>query len=328
MNERSGVDDPRYDAAFREAMLRPGIRGVFLKWATILRLPFLSASLVSVLIGAAWAGFRHPTAPVPWWAFPLAFLGAAAIHTAANTFNDYFDWRSGTDRVNIDYLAPFTGGSRAVDLGLISERGLFAVASVALLIAVGVGGCFLAAGRTAILVIGLVGAFSAYFYTAPPLRLVARKGVGEFLIGLNFGVLVAAGTAYVLSGSLSAADFWIGVPIGLLTVAILWINQFPDAASDEATGKNHLVVVLGKRKARWGYVALLGAAFVVQAGMVAYGLLSAGGLLPLITLPLALYAARVMFLSYRDRSLARGCAATIKLQLLFGILSAAGLHWF
>ena len=53
----------------------------------------------------------------------------------------------------------------------------------------------------------------------------------------------------------------LGRPVGLLTTNILYISQFPDAKSDEDTGKNHLVVTLGKKAARWGYLVILTLAF-------------------------------------------------------------------
>jgi len=53
----------------------------------------------------------------------------------------------------------------------------------------------------------------------------------------------------------------LGVPFGFLTTNILYINQFPDAESDAKTGKNHLVVTLGKKAARWGYLVILSLAF-------------------------------------------------------------------
>ena len=38
--------------------------------------------------------------------------------------------------------------------------------------------------------------------------------------------------------------FLAGVPVGLLTAAILWINQFPDLQGDKSTGKHNLVVTI------------------------------------------------------------------------------------
>ena len=55
----------------------------------------------------------------------------------------------------------------------------------------------------ALLLFGLAGAFSAYFYTAPPLRLCARRGFGELLVGLNFGPLMVGGTVFALTGTVT-----------------------------------------------------------------------------------------------------------------------------
>ena len=36
----------------------------------------------------------------------------------------------------------------------------------------------------------------------------------------------------------------LGIPLGLLTTNILFINQYPDYTSDKKVGKNHLVELL------------------------------------------------------------------------------------
>ena len=47
-----------------------------------------------------------------------------------------------------------------------------------------------------------------------------------------------------------------------LTTNILYINQFPDYKSDKLAGKNNLVVVLGKKAARWVYLIFLSLTFI------------------------------------------------------------------
>jgi len=176
-----------------------------------------------------------------------------------------------------------------------------------------------------VLVFGIVGAFSAYFYTAPPLRLAARNGLGELVVGLNFGPLAVAGTVYALTGQISLIDFMIGVPIGMLTTAILWINQFPDEETDRETGKINLVVVLGKRHARWGYLMLLAGTFGWTLFWLVAGSFPTGTVLLLVSLPLAIYASRILVRDYDKRSLVRANAATIQLHLLAGFFLALGI---
>jgi len=295
-------------------------------WMVIMRLPFLTASIIPVLIGATWAVVTRLVSPFPWLLFFLTLLGAAALHVAANTFNDYFDWTSGTDQVNNDYFLPFSGGSRSMELGLISEKGMLKVGLVSLGMAFAFGLTVMFLSKQPLLILfGLAGTFSAYFYTAPPLRLAARKGLGELFIGLNFGPLMTAGTVLALTGRVTWEDFAIGLPIGLLTTAILWINQFPDEIADRISGKHNLVVVLGKERARWGYVILLVAAFGIGITGVLTGLFPTGTLAMLGALPLAISASRILFQHYEDRELVAANAKTINLQLAAGLLTTAGI---
>ncbi|MBN2500167.1 MAG: UbiA family prenyltransferase [Anaerolineales bacterium] len=294
-------------------------------WLVITRAPFLTAMIMPILIGAAWVGARGLASPYPWGLFVLALLAGIFLHVAANTYNDYFDWTSGTDQVNNDYFLPYSGGSRSIELGLIDEKTLFRVATIAMLISAASGLALAVISGWGVLLFGLAGTFLAYFYTAPPLRLAARRGLGELSVGLSFGPLATAGTTYALTGSVSVADFLIGVPIGLLTIAILWINQFPDELADKAAGKINLVVVLGKRRARWGYLALLAAAFGLTLYWIIDGTFPLGAGLILGSLPVGLLASYVLIREYANRSLVRANATTIQMHALAGALMVVGL---
>jgi len=320
-----GVTVPRPEADPAQAMPQIGLATRFFAWLVITRAPFLTATIAPILIGAAWAVAQGAASPFPWGLFALVLVGGIAMHIAANTFNDYFDWTSGTDAANNDYLLPYTGGSRSIELGLISERGLFRVAASALSVALVSGMALLALRGPGLLPFGLLGAFFVYFYTAPPLRLAARRGLGELVVGLSFGPLMVAGASYALTGQLSWVDFFVGLPIGLLTTAILWINQIPDAPSDALMGKRNLVVVFGKRRARWGYVLLMVGAFGSVLSGVLWGVLPVGPVLMLAALPVATYATLLLFRHYADRALIKANALTIQLHLLSGLLLVAGL---
>lgn len=294
-------------------------------WLVITRAPFLTAIIVPILVGAAWVAYTTQGQPFPALPFWLTLFAGIAMHIAANTFNDYFDWKAGTDKVNNNYFLPYSGGSRSIELGLISEGALFRVAFVSLLISAALGIALTFISGPLVLLFGLVGAFSSYFYTAPPLRLAARRGLGELAVGLNFGPLATAGTVYALTGQVSPADFLIGVPIGLLTTAILWINQFPDEQADRQTGKINLVVALGVQRARWGYLLLLAGAFGLLLYWLITGLFPMGMLLAYVSLPLAVYAGRIAWREYNQRSLVRANSATIQLHLAAGLLMFVGV---
>lgn len=297
----------------------------FFTWLVITRAPFLTAIIIPILIGAAWVAYQQLVSPFPTALFFLTLFAGIFMHVSANTFNDYFDWTSGTDQINNEYFTPYTGGSRSIELGLITPRQLFLVAFISLVAASLLGLTLVIVSGLGVLVFGLIGAFSTYFYTAPPLRLAARRGLGELTVFLNFGPLAVAGTVYALTGSVTLSDFLVGVPIGLLTTAILWVNQLPDENSDRQASKINLVVLLGKKRARWGYLVLMCATFGFIFYWLLIGTFPLGAGLALISLPIAWKASMTVLRDYDKRSLSQASAATIKVQLLAGLLMAAGL---
>ena len=251
-----------------------------IKGVAITRVPFTSASIFPMLaIAAFYAGLGDGLFSVT--SLLLAVFGVLLLHLSSNVFNDYFDVSDGTDEANNEYFQPggaaITGGSRAIELGIITLNKTKTVATSLLLASLLVAGflfynIYQVTGATSnvegALAVGLSGLFLGYFYTARPLRLVARRGLGELAIFLAFGPLLTLGTGYAISaetiGFLSSEFYMLlslGVPFGFLTTNILYINQFPDAESDAKTGKNHLVVTLGKKGARWGYLVILSLAF-------------------------------------------------------------------
>lgn len=317
-----GVTEPLPMSELERARPRISFATKAFRWLVVTRAPFLTASLVPVLVGAALA----PTfVALP---FALALIGALALHVAANTWNDLFDWRSGADQANNDYFLPFSGGSRAIELGLITERGLAIIAWCALLVATLCGAGLTLLATPWVLAYGAAGAFAAYFYTAPPLRLVARRGLGELFIGACFGPLMTAGVYTAMTGALSSpssSSWWVGVPVGLLTTAILWINEIPDAKSDATVGKNHLVVTLGKDGAKWGYLALMLGAYGSLLAMVLANVVTPWALAAFIALPFTVRAVVVLWKHVHDRALVGANKMTIYQHMVFGLALAAAL---
>jgi 1,4-dihydroxy-2-naphthoate octaprenyltransferase len=292
-------------------------------WLVVTRAPFLTTTLVPVLVGGAVASLLGYT--VDLGLLGLTMLSASLLHLGTNTANDYFDHRQGTDEATYDYLVGLTGGSRSIQMGLISAKGMLTVSLVSFLLTGITGIPLIAKAGLPVIYLGLIGALSGFFYTAPPVRAIARKGWGELLVGLNFGPLMVAGSTLIQTGRLEPVACLAGIPLGLLTTAILWINQFPDFDGDRATGKNNLVVVLGKSKARYGYVALVAGAFISIIVMTGMGTLPWLSLMVLPAVYLAFRATRTLFQHYGDRLIRPANAGTINLHLLTGILFCIGI---
>ena len=300
-----------------------------IKGLAITRMPFTSASILPILaVGAYFAGVGDGLFNI--LNFVLCIFGVLIAHLSVNVLNDYFDFKDGTDEENNDYFQQVSGGSRAIELGLITLAGTKKLGIILTIVALFIGSVILfstnPANFDAVLMITLIGLFLGYFYTAPPLRLVARRGLGELTIFLTFGPLITLGTAFaIFNGDLSMAQehlmncLYIGIPMGLLTTNILLINEFPDMKSDTKTNKNHLVVTFGKKASRWIYLLILGLTAYTTL-MLADSVGSEKLLIPLAILVLyGGYVFSILFKKYESRELVAANWGTITLQALFSI---------
>ena len=211
----------------------------------------------------------------------VSILGVICLHIFSNLYNDFFDVSYGSDEENKEYFnvgskslflrgAQISGGSRAIELGLTTLKKTSSLGNVMLFLSIV---CLLVLSLNSYMVtgsssnvfmmslIGATGVFLGFFYTAKPLRLSARKGLGELTIFLAFGPLLTLGSMFSMSNisidlnsSIIQTIIFIGIPLGLLTTNILFINQFPDYESDKKTGKTNLVVIFGKKISRWIYL--------------------------------------------------------------------------
>jgi 1,4-dihydroxy-2-naphthoate octaprenyltransferase len=292
-------------------------------WMVIMRLPFLTATIVPILLGSAVA--KSAGFPISWGWLGITILGGCLLHIGTNTSNDYFDHISGTDEANYNYMVPFSGGSRSIQMGLISAKGMLMVSLLSFSLSAIVGIPLIIKAGNLVLWLGIIGAISGFFYTAPPFRFASRRGLGELLIGINFGPLMVVGSALVQTGQILPDALLAGIPIGFLVAAIVYVNEFPDHDGDKATGKNTLIVVLGPKKARFGYVLLVGCAFT---SIIVMALNKTFPLLSLIALPAAWFgikAIQTLYKYYNNRLLQPANAGTISMHFITGLLFCIGI---
>ena len=294
-------------------------------WMVIMRLPFLSATIVPILLGTAVAS-RYTN--IDWFYFALTMLGGSLLHIGTNTSNDYFDHTSGTDEANYNYMVPFSGGSRSIQMGLISSKGMLYLSIITFLLSGLAGIPLIMKAGINILYLGFIGFLSGFFYTAPPFRFASRKGLGELLIGLNFGPLMVVGSFLVqTNGEITHAFEAVlaGIPIGFLVAAIVYVNQFPDHDGDKATGKNNLVVVFGPERARIGYVLLVVGAFISIIVMALNGTFPMLSLMALVTSVFSIYTIKTLYKHYDNRLLQPANAGTIALHFITGVIFCVGI---
>jgi len=295
-------------------------QGSMKKFLATVRAPFFTGVIVPVILGTAIAW--HAGYPVHWGYFFLTLIGIIAIHAGANTINDYFDHLSSNDEINEEYVRPFTGGSRMIQDQSITPKGMLRL-SIAMYALGAVIGLYLAYSRgMPIFWIGLIGVAMGVLYVAPGVNLLSR-GVGELAILIAFGVLCVQGSYYVQTQSLDLEPLLLSLPIGMLIMLVLWINEFPDFNADQAVGKNHWVVRLGKEKAAKYYFAFMA---VTYAMIIILALLyNLWLLVALLMLPHAWKIGRNAVKNYADtKALIPSNAGTILAHLLTGILLTCG----
>jgi len=319
-----GVTTPLDDKTPDEVRPKIDLMTQIFTWVVIMRLPFLSATIMPILVGAAVAKFMGYA--VDWSWLGLTLLGGSLLHIGTNTSNDYFDHLSGTDNLNYNYSNKgLNGGSRGIQMGLISPEGVRNLTIIVFGLSVLVGIPLIQKAGMSVLWLGLIGFLSGLFYTAPPFRFSSRKGLGELLIGLNFGPLMVAGSTLVQTGQLLPEAFLAGIPLGFLIAAVVYINEFPDHDSDKATGKNTLIVTLGPEKARVGYVALVSGAFLSIVLLVLNGTFPSLILITLMASYFGFTSIQTLYKYYNDRLLEPANWGTIIMHSLTGLLLFAGL---
>lgn len=285
-----------------------------------MRLPFLTGSLIPVILAAA-LGFLHGSLDIG--RLVLVLIGVGGLHLGANMINDYYD-DPGSDRINL-HPTPFSGGSRVIQDKLMDARTVRGMAMGFFVVGTAAGVWLALTGRPFVVVIGLMGFLAGYLYSASPFSLMSR-GLGEITIFLAFGPLITWGTYYVMTGLLTLEGFVLGIPMGFLITAVIWINQFPDVDADQAARKRNWVVRLGRNRSRFIYTILMLGPYPV----VLYWILTQKGFWPCIvvalTIPMALKAIKILSLHYQTYDeLIPAQALTIQTHLVLGLLLSAAL---
>jgi 1,4-dihydroxy-2-naphthoate polyprenyltransferase len=281
------------------------------QWVAGARLRTLPAALAPVLVGTGTAAALDGFRPLPAL---LALVVALALQIGVNYANDYSDGRRGTDTDRV-------GPMRLVGSGAAAPRQVL----IAAFLAFGVGalaGLGLAALSSWWLVaVGAVCIVAAWTYTGGPIP-YGYRALGEVFVFVFFGPVAVVGTTYVQTLTLPGLAFAVSVPIGLLIVAILVVNNLRDIDGDAAVGKRTLAVLLGGRAMRLVFVGLFVVAFAVIA---AVGVPRPWVLLALLASPLAVPPARTVLSGGRGTALIGALQGTGLLTLVTGVLLAAGL---
>ncbi len=302
-------------------------------WAMAARPRTLPAAIAPVLVGsaAAWAYTipRVSTGPetieitwgpgtFSWGNFVAALIGATFIQIGTNLANDYSDAKRGADTV--DRLGPV----RVTAAGLVAPRRVRYATWVAFGVAALAGFYLVTQVGPEILVIGILSIAAGVLYTGGP-KPYGYEGLGEVFVFVFFGLVAVNGSYYVQLEDLHTLPVLLSIPIGLLSAAILVVNNVRDIDTDRRAGKRTLAVRIGRERSRDLYVSMIAASYVLLPIALIAGDGSGWAMLGLLSIPLAVAPIRAVRERTDGPALNGALAGTGALLAAYALLVAVGL---
>lgn len=283
-------------------------RHTFKEWFLATRPWSFPASSMPVAVTLAfmyWRGF-DVNWPVGLW----TLLSVILFHAAGNTWSDYFDFKRGVDRED-------TIGGMSITSGEFLPSEIKCLSMLLLAVATVSGLSLMMATGLPTLYLGLAGLALTMMY--PFLKYHA---LGDIDIFLTYSLLPVLGTSYVATGAFVMDALWLVLPIGLITVGILHINNTRDIEHDKRAGIHTFAMLAGKRASAFIYCMEVTVPFVWVAICIIYNSMPLWSLIVLLALKPAIDNSRKALLFPKEgmQAVVGVDEATAKLQLMFSLL--------
>jgi len=290
-------------------------------WISSMRLRTLPLSISGIILASCLAAYNGY---FDWLVCVLAILTTLSFQILSNLANDYGDGVKGTD--NNERIGP----DRAIQTGQISPEEMFNAIKINVLISI-VLACvliFTAFGVKNFLltlvffILGIASIVAAIRYTVGS-KAYGYRGLGDFYVFVFFGLVSVVGCYVLYAKTVDHVVFLPALTIGLLSTAVLNLNNMRDIVSDEKSNKITLVVKLGISKAKKYHIALIVLAIVLS---VLFGILYYTSIFNFIYviayIPLVSHIKKVIHNSdpkLLDPELKKVALTTVLLAILMGI---------
>jgi len=263
-------------------------------WISAARLRTLPLSISGILVGTALA---LPSDQFDISIFWLAIATTLGLQILSNFANDYGDGVKGTD--NDERIGPM----RALQSGVISDKemkkGIILTAIITAILALSL--IYISFGKEnfflSLLFMGLGASaiIAAIKYTVGD-SAYGYKGLGDIFVFLFFGIMSVLGSNFLMTKQLDVWMFLPAISIGLLSSAVLNLNNMRDELSDRNSKKMTLVVKGGKKFAKPYHFSLILLAFICMVIFLNLDTYSSYNwiLLPLLAfIPLAIHLRKI-----------------------------------
>ena len=228
-------------------------------WIQAARLRTLPLSLSGIIVGSAYAyhqGFSN------WKIVVLALFTTLGLQVLSNFANDYGDGIKGTDDNRI-------GEKRLVAAGIITaqqmKKAVIVTAIITFIIALAL--IYVAFGKenfvlSLIFILLGVGSIGAAIKYTVGSNAYGYSGFGDVFVFIFFGLVSVLGSNFLFTHFVDWKLLLPACSIGLLSVAVLNLNNMRDIENDRIAGKNTLVVKMGLEKAKIYHELLIVLSFV------------------------------------------------------------------
>ena len=251
-------------------------------WIQAARLRTLPLSISGIIVGSAYAyyqGFFNLEITI------LALLTTLGLQILSNYANDYGDGIKGTDANRI-------GEKRLVGSGIISSSQMkkaviitaiitFIIALILIYVAFGKENF----GLSLIFILLGIGSIGAAIKYTVGSNAYGYSGFGDVFVFVFFGLVSVLGSNFLFTKTFDWYLILPAISIGLLSVAVLNLNNMRDIENDKTSGKNTLVVKLGLKKAKIYHEIIIA---IASISFLIFCLITKISLLPILVVNISL----------------------------------------
>ena len=200
--------------------------------------------------------------------FSLALITTIGFQVISNFANDYGDGVKGTDAIRI-------GEERMVSSGKISPKQMKKAIMISIILTI-IFALFLIYESFGLsnfgysllfFILGIVSIVAAIKYTVGNLA-YGYSGFGDVFVFLFFGLLSVLGSYFLFTKEIYFLLTLPAISIGLLSTAVLNLNNMRDYQNDKKSKKNTIVVKIGLKAAKRYHYSLLLLSFISAVSYV------------------------------------------------------------
>ena len=250
---------------------------------------------------------------IDWVSGILAVVGIIFFHASGNMLSDVRDYKKGVDK-GLDFM-PLVNGS-------FTPKEYVRFSLILFTIGLAIGFYIMSRCGWPLLYSAVYGAFFTLTYAT-----FKYFALGDLVILLSYAIIPIMGTTYATISEYYTPALVLALPIGLITVGILHVNNTRDIESDRTAGIRTLAMLIGRNASLKLYAFEVLVPFLLIIATVCCGWLPWYSLIALLAAPKAWQNARIV-LSAKEKGaevLAPIDAATAQLQLMFSLLLTVSL---